>query len=349
MVFSTQRLCKSLLEPSHIFFVLLLCLPLFSFASEKPQLDSSTLEKFKFDIHPDFWIQTKAYLAKGSLYKISDACKKNESFLVYDNNSLKGEPLLKINSPLSIFMKGKKCELSEINRIYSTKFRTCRNDFCSNVEESDQTREVDSLLKMKVSLLDLEKDSSCSLKINLVNGYREDENEPWFYYFGYRNVSPDMKYVEIDINGKPGFLDLTGCKNTSDVTNKEAVNIPKSKYEEDLDYLKKIQVTKNFPQLDRAIKLVLPCVEKGDQKCVQAQLAKRDYEFKEFVPTKVDAEIMKELKQCLSYSSLLPHLKASKGIKKVCIFNSEREKEPLKSVSYPEALSSSSPILIPEE
>jgi hypothetical protein len=214
---------------------------------------------------------------------------------------------------------------------------------CKEVKSPDIDHQINPLLALS---LQMKKSETLECPFNLQYTYVEGLNVNEFAtvaLFKFNRIDTSKKYVEISVNGKPAYLDVRKCDldSNNQSSSCKVVNIEKSKYEENWIALKKIQKDKSHSKLNDAIKLIQPCLKTSDYKCIQKYILSRSDEGPDFYETKITSEIVKELKSCLDYSKLLPHLLASRGIEKACIFgHGEFGGKPLRGVTFIEALSS---------
>lgn len=148
------------------------------------------------------------------------------------------------------------------------------------------------------------------------------------YFFKYVSIDPELNYVKVNFNNKEYFIDTRGCK-TSVVC--MFVFYPQTSLENKLLELEKHKKNRDLANLNFLISNLKPCVDKKDIKCIESFFVNSKSKYKQGPEECIDngviipnysfrIEDIDELKQCLSYDSLLPHLLALKGNKKVCAF-----------------------------
>ena len=163
------------------------------------------------------------------------------------------------------------------------------------------------------------------------------------FYLKTDDTNLEKGYVKLDISGKSYYLDTSFCQKNSHCI---FIDIDKSEYEKEMEKLKVIKEKKNFGPLNRFIEELKPCVVKKDKECIKKffpkPVSELDAEIDGVYPYPefdIDDEIISELMACLDYESLLPHLLAMKGIKKVCLIQlPDISGMSVLMVDYPEAV-----------
>lgn len=165
-------------------------------------------------------------------------------------------------------------------------------------------------------------------------------------------INKDKTFAKVNVgNGQSAYLDLSFCKAEGYICKFE--DRQKSHYETEIENLRKIQAEKSFGPLNDLIENLLPCVESRDVECIKKYIMKpADTDNRQFIgrysAPVVDDQMILELRSCLQYDHLLPHLLASRGEKRVCIFESTPGSRPpsgntkLYPLTYPEAVRRSS-------
>lgn len=337
-------------------------------------LPAPTSENLRWILPADAWIHKKTYLKKGKFYKISSY----HNLDVYKTSALKGEPIYVVKEGTIYEGSHNVCgdttyQLKDIN--YSEIFE-CVDSSCHrlNLTEISSTE----LQKKKIkslgieywnaeNMLNFEKYTKCTAKIDdVISYYVWDRNRDSIYDFVSRatrdsmkpniylrtvGIDKDKNYVEVLINDKKYYVDIRECKEHPENCNE--VDIKFSDYEKDWIRLKKHQEKKDLYGMNYLIKNLKPCVEKKDKVCIKKffpdpvkhSYLPDSYMGYEIPSIEVNDELVKELEACLDYKNLLPHLMASRGINKACIFNYrdrvdkiDESEIMLLNVTYPEAV-----------
>lgn len=333
-------------------------------------LPTPTSENFRWLVPADAWRYKQKHLLKGKYFKISSIKELN----VYDNPSFNNSPLYILKG--SIY-KGNKdlCEGIPYKRTKLTNFLDCMHAFCKELELTLPLEKSKNYRKYSLNeysdaeyLLNVEKYSKCLVDMDYMSRLyiRDNSDEDSIYNYVTRSkqvtyrlnhylksvgIDKDKNYLEVLVNGVKHYVDIRACKKTPE--NCKEVDIKFSDYEKDWIKLKKHQEKKDLYGMNYLIANLRPCVEKRDVACIKKFFpdpVKDDYLTDWYIgyemsEVKVDDELINELKACLDYKNVLPHLYASRGINKACIFHfrdsaNKIDKSDIKllNVTYPEAV-----------
>lgn len=333
---------------------LLIFFPLTAFGAEDLNLEDlppPTIENMRWNIPAEDWFYKDEYFIKGKYFKINLALeyvKRNQDgtqvrqFKVYQDSSLRKDPLFGVTTGF-VFDKNDKliCELvSKLAEEKSKHFIECRDGGCEK-KNSDFPKDVQTFHDLAYEMRKSHTEP-CPYQLDYVTVSQfTSETEGSYILFRFNKISDDKKSLEITVNGKPAYLDIRNCGLSTTDPSKfcEVVNFKHSKYESNWLKLKEIQKNKSHVNLNRAIKLITPCLKTKDVKCVEKYITREGEADSMFIATEITPDVFEELEHCLNYKNLLPHLMASRGLRKACIFNENSGDKPLRGVAYIEALS----------
>jgi hypothetical protein len=298
-------------------------------------------------IPADHWSFSKIYEFKNFLVFPIDPGSLSIKF--EDSSENKWE----LNSNYNISLNGKKiCSLNTSTSSKNANFK-CGYQFCESVTNESQKEDV--FLDPMSQMVDSFK-KECST------------NHPIFYV---ANIDKDFKasdnkfiFIPVLKRQSSNSFEISFSNNSKIINpisiHPEYVSKHLSEIEKLEENLARHKKAKDLPVLNNMISDLLPCVKKRDGKCTEKfflsdeELSKEDISvaFGDFErgggykKQVIDEEAFKELEACLSYSSLLPHLKALKGINKVCVFVDRPSSYPrginrkFDHITYPEAIRS---------
>lgn len=314
---------------------------------------AESYEKYRWILLPFDWSALNEFQAKGKYFRFPDSLLTKVkrpgglelySVFAYADSGLAKSPSYALG-PHSIYLGEKKiCESMRTRpERPSQHFLLCGDGFCkpkdgindSGLMNADPLRELSyKLMKSPTESCPLNYRPISSLELAEVNKDFAGRLLP------YDRISVDKKSLEITMAGKKYYVDIRGCDlaGKADKGCKEVV-VEKSLIEIAQDNLKKVQKERSHEGLNDAIKRLLPWVRSKDKASLQKYFERKAYDevTDEHNPAiKVDDDILKELEACLNYDHLLPHLKASRGIKLACIFDDSGKY--LMNVTYIEAL-----------
>lgn len=331
------------------------------YLSDLPEPSS---ENFRWLVPADAWRYKTAHLLKGRFFKISSL----EDLKIYKTSALIGPPYIILKG---LVYKGDDdvCGTSTYKRKVATTSNLfeCNHASCTSLVPTDYNYRNNIFLDSSY-LVDVDKYTRCSLSINYISRsyIRDDPNKDSIYdyiirstavtyktnhYIEYVRVDREMNYLEILVDGVKHYVDIRVCKKNTE--NCKEVDIKLSDYEKDWIKLKKHQEKKDLYGMNYLIANLRPCVEKKDIACIRKFLPDPTeddylsdwYAGYEIPSIKIDDELIKELKACLDYNNVLPHLYASRGISKVCIFHFRDQPEKINesnikiiNLTYPEAV-----------
>lgn len=331
----------------NLLIIALFSLHIHSATLEDPILNDlppPTIENMRWNIPPNDWIHKDEYLVKGTVFKANFAIQEvkinkdgshRNTYNLYPSNSGLTEPFLRVDfdkiydSTGSLICKS----MSTLKSKTAKKFIFCQDGGCEK-RDSDIETEVEPkhALALKLKTPD---SKECPYHLDFT--YAQNAIEGGGVFFKFNKVMNDKNFIEVNVNYKPVYLDIRKCK-TSPPGACGVIEIKRSKYEENWIKLKEIQRNKSHAVLNKAITNIVPCLKTKNKACVEKYISNKKNEGPDFIETKITDEIFEELEKCLTYKNLLPHLLASRGIKKACIFNSNSEGKPLRGVAYIESL-----------
>ncbi len=294
------------------------------------------VESLRWNILPQEWKNADYYLKEGTYFKIpfnlSEEISPNiRGLKVYSKPSLTSEVILEILDDSMFLKKGQVvCENQSVDQKYFSSYVKCGSGFCDKKEKDDFDKvRYRSPLNSKL----FAGNDDCPYKIDFFTHHVKPEVGESSHYFSSPGTTPDQKFLQITVSGKPAFLDISKCKDNECRFEK----FEKSRLEEKLNDLKIVKKEKSHKILNGLIANLLPCVKKSNIECIKKYF-RSERDDAGLGKQEITKEIINELKACLRYESLLAHLQASKGIRKICIFGDSDQMPSLISVSYPEAL-----------
>lgn len=311
-------------------------------------LPRPTKENLRWMMSADSWAYKEQYLLKGIYYQISTynkKRKKNDSFglSVYRSVSLEGKPEITIGNRS---ISGKvRCTLMPVEKNSSS--IACTNGACGKLT-GGSIGAYRSFHSLDSKYLTSGERENCPYKIDFVNkhykieygsneikdsmydmldtGTSSGDSSQMFYLVKPIEVDKSKKYVVIKVNDEKRYVDTRICQKIPE--NCKYVTIEHSEYERDWIRLREMQEKRNSEIMNRLIAELLPCVYAKDVACIKRFFPNEDEAFGDggqyddlvYKPIVVDDELINELKVCLDYKKILPHMLGSRGIKKVCYF-----------------------------
>ena len=317
-------------------------------------LPPPTIENLRWNIPPNDWRNKEEYFIKGKYFKIPSTAmivetNKNGQKLwklnIYEKSSMDSKPIFSIVNMRELHKDSKLiCRLTTDEKPrYSNNYIKCEAGGCAKNLDKNVSNIVNNNYGFKIKMRGVEL-TECPYELDYLDVQNFSRTgEPSHTLFRFNKISPDKKSLEIYLNGKLSYVDIRNC----DFDEKKKkhnycgeVEYKYSKYEENWLNLKKTQRDESHNKLSAAIEYITPCLKKKDVKCVEKYIERSADQDPGFIETEITDEVFRELKACLNYKNLLPHLQASRGIKKACIFNmnGDGSGKLLLGVTYIEAL-----------
>lgn len=286
-----------------------------------------SFEELRWNVDPDEWKEIKDFTMKGLILKIPEKCVSPEKLKVSLRENGFG-PIFGIASDDKyIMVSGKVCESKSPLRPLGKNNYSCGGNSCQIMEKGAKKHLYNPLDQMNSSFDPRECPYSYQSTYTRVSHIN---SEVPFFLIKVIEKSPVSMRYKIDLGGgKFGYMSVD-CPEAITESRSE------SRYEKTIQEFTKVKVSKSQADLNFLLEKLLPCVKTRDLACVKKYIYSPK-PSEDFLPTVVTNEILEELKVCLDYHRLLPHLRGTRGIKKVCIFGNRK----LTAVDYPEALSSS--------
>lgn len=315
-------------------------------------------QELRFNIPFNEWPTAEFLVLKGDVFVIEKDFLfegKQTSLLekmdFYDSAEMKGKPVFSIKSSSIMQNDMSVCGTAPvITEASSRHISTCGQRSCQEHVKQDLPASI-TVWHPFARMSDSDTLKKCRFDLKFVQNsfVFGSHSSSEAYYFPNVSYTAPSDFVKVQVNGKTMFLDTRPCKKHP--TNCYHKKIEKSLYEERLVQVQKIIKEESLESFSVLIKTMRPCVLKNDKKCILnffltpndvENFTGSDLNYPTLSITQDDVE---ELKECLQYKKLLPHLLGSKGIRKVCIFGSTWRKgadaQPGLSLAYPEAVRSS--------
>lgn len=309
----------------------------------------------RFLVPADEWKQDVNFL-KGRFLKIDLSVQDSPSRMlaVYTDSSFVGEPSFRIDNVGRIYFGKDYCvrTRSALKETISP-FIRCGYFYCKKESGAGVKWGYDEVIATDW-LYSKTEQMNCPFKSNY---YQSTENvgdgEISFLFIPIEENDLNREYVKIDVGHRKLYLDIRFCKHPENRDKCQMLNINRSDFEKSLDFLNEHISKKDIKSLNQLIENLLPCVLSKDVKCIKKYTVssvdvEKDSNYVNFkyIPPVIDSEYMKELKKCLDYKNLLPHLMGTRGEKKVCLFfdaANSRERPPkghfkLFPLVYPEGV-----------
>ena len=291
--------------------------------SSEGKLDN---EKIRWMLPFDLWSEARALeLKKFVKFKNLGTLK----FFFYDPMNNTKSPVLSYEKLKVMLGDNSRCELGDTPKVKTiTPNLKCGYHFCDNVAGL-KVIERDPLFPKK-DFYNPSTKKRCDLPF-FMSSYDVENNvlgdDYHYLYLPYESYDSVKKNVTINWNGKNLILDMKECGVDCQLKEKDM-----SAWERSLARMRRHIKEKDLNVLNHLIEHLLPCVKKRDRECVQKFLLQKEldpespsYIYGDWtrgggeVQDLVTESFMKNLEECLKYESVLPHLKALKGIDRVCI------------------------------
>lgn len=262
------------------------------------------------------WYELKKFQLKGEYFQVLTNYKgESGAFVFYDNENLKGKNFEhKIN-----FLSGEifTCK-QDISRKNISPFFMCGNGFCSFSKSISEKKDFETFLGKPL----VSGRYPCPIQFSPIYVNKKIDSIDYDgYLFEYEEIGKNFLKIR---DTRDWFLDISFCK-PGQCTK---IVIDKSEFEFLWDKLQVVKNKRSHSGMNYLIENLLPCLHAKNIPCIKRHIASTE-EYKKFYlsnseyaisEVEIDEDLISELKQCLDYDNLLPHLLASRGVSKACVF-----------------------------
>lgn len=311
---------------------------------------SISLDELRFSIPAYDWLNKDIYLLKGQYLKIplgfeeitqNKDGSETRKFTVYSDLNLTN-PILGLSRGEILNSHGSTiCQLlPSVEDVFSRTYVHCKDGGCEmrNVSPGAPDENVATSLELSYQIRKSAKEV-CPFNLDYTYARLSNEKQSTTSALIRFNKIIENRILEIPVNGKAAYINISRCNLGNKKNFCLIENFEKTKIELSHEVLTEMQKSKSHTALNKAIEQLLPCVKKRDLDCVKRYITNKNDEGPDFIETVINDEILKELLACLDYRRLLPHLEASQGINKFCIFNTDESAKPIRGITKIEALS----------